>query len=368
MFENPFETNNQIDKKKVLRNAAIARLAQFIEKYMYDTDWTLLADVVGVGHVLDAPRHERVRRAQNFGDPDYPSAVSNFLQEIFDSDEEIGRFLVGEIIQQENFHNESLDEDAKEKLARIVSFFNYTSAEREQQFTHLLSRLELDEHVSKVSPPPEKLFQYQFPAGLPFGLKKPNLALIPGKGSQSMYFEDDADIGIIRNGVYPDFHAEKLKQIFRDRKIGGVGLLPALLGMNTDSERKLFVAYMSQYSMWTSTDVPVLIPQAWIQWHSMTKRNLRALNSSYIDGLYRVDFVAFWNMKRFAILVDDISHYAVKRGTRWDANEEAYSKRLKEDRKLRKEGWLVFRVSNWEMRKEAFIPAILNDLRELIGF
>lgn len=61
------------------------------------------------------------------------------------------------------------------------------------------------------------------------------------------------------------------------------------------------------------TNVPVLIPQAWIQWHSLTKKYLSSNTSLHPEDIYRVDFVAFWNNKRFAIQVDDISHYAVKR-------------------------------------------------------
>ena len=119
--------------------------------------------------------------------------------------------------------------------------------------------------------------------------------------------------------------------------------------------------------MLDTADVPVLVPQAWIQWHSLKKADLRAAGSSYAADLYRVDFVAFWNNRRFAILIDDISHYAVKGVGRWDANETQYSNRLKEDRKLRKEGWDVFRVSNWEIRNGG-LPEILADLREFLRF
>jgi very-short-patch-repair endonuclease len=114
--------------------------------------------------------------------------------------------------------------------------------------------------------------------------------------------------------------------------------------------------------------VPVLIPQAWIQWHSFPKKNLRSTDSLHVDDIYRVDFVAFWNNQRFCILVDDISHYAVKNGKKWLADEESYSKRLKEDRKLRKEGWQVFRVSNWELQSPESIDDILGDLQNCFGF
>ncbi len=42
--------------------------------------------------------------------------------------------------------------------------------------------------------------------------------------------------------------------------------------------------------------------------------------------------------------------------------------RLKEDRKLRKEGWEVFRISNWEIRNEQLLSEILADFLEHIEF
>ncbi|ACB50669.1 hypothetical protein cce_1319 [Crocosphaera subtropica ATCC 51142] len=68
------------------------------------------------------------------------------------------------------------------------------------------------------------------------------------------------------------------------------------------------------------------------------------------------------------ILVDDIGHYAIEQNSKWYANEESYAKRLKEDRKLQKENWYVFRVSNWELKNNERIENILKDLREFIDF
>ena len=129
-----------------------------------------------------------------------------------------------------------------------------------------------------------------------------------------------------------------------------------------------FVKYAKYFNMAYSANIPALLPQAWIQWHSQPKRNLRAENSNHADDLYRVDFVTFWDNKRYVILIDDISHYAKKNKKFWCANEEQYSNRLKEDRKLRKEGWSVFRISNWEIRHDDLIEEILLDLQEFIGF
>lgn len=119
----PFEDEKKIDEKIVARNAGIARLAKFIESHLYNTDWTILADMAGAGHILNAPRHERVRRAQSFGDDDYPKAVSQFLKEVFDQNERVGLFLVSEIIKQENPYDEELSDSEKEELAQILSLF-----------------------------------------------------------------------------------------------------------------------------------------------------------------------------------------------------------------------------------------------------
>ncbi len=212
------------------------------------------------------------------------------------------------------------------------------------------------------------LFEYQFPAGLPFSLRKPHIAFVPEHGTQKVLFEDESDIGVIRGNVYPDFTFERLEQSLQNKPISKHGIRSVLSSLSqTEWERKFFENYASRFNMWFSK-TPLLIPQAWIQWHSKNKTDLRTQSSAYADDLYRVDFVAFWNQKRFAILVDDISHYAIKSGIRWDASESAYSKRLKEDRKLRKEGWEVFRLTNWEVKNDSLLPEILSDLKEFIGF
>jgi hypothetical protein len=81
-----------------------------------------------------------------------------------------------------------------------------------------------------------------------------------------------------------------------------------------------------------------------------------------------LDFVAFWKNQRYAFLVDDIGHYAVKRDGLWIADEVSYSKRLDEDRKLRTEGWYVYRISNWEIKDPQKVAEILLDLQKVIGF
>lgn len=101
-------------------------------------------------------------------------------------------------------------------------------------------------------------------------------------------------------------------------------------------------------------NIPVLIPQAWIQWHSQSKKYLSPTSSLNIKDIYRVDFVAFQKNKRFAIFIDDISHYATRKHDQetWLASEEEYYKNIQQDRRLIKEGWFVIRFSNWEIKQK----------------
>ncbi len=234
-------------------------------------------------------------------------------------------------------------------------------AERRQYLRKEFSGL-YDFLESKSNSCLEELFKRQFPLGMPFGLHKPSLAAIPDKGTQKIHFEETKEIGLIKDNVYPNFTYSILQKCLINTPIYNLNLQQTLTNIcQTEWEKKLFNFYLENHVMWNE-NVPILIPQAWIQWHSNTKNELRSNNSSYADDLYRVDFVAFWNNKRYAILVDDISHYAKKNYSYWNANEEKYSMRLKEDRKLRKEGWEVFRISNWEIRNEQYISEIIDDL------
>jgi len=231
------------------------------------------------------------------------------------------------------------------------------------------------------------LFKKQFPLGLPFGLDKPDVAAIPKGGVQQVSFKLGPRMGILKEKVYPNLSFPHLFEMLQNSDTSGVSpdmktLATNLVEMNQSKyEKEFFCSYARRYQSGIENvpvyakrfhvkemeNVPVLIPQAWIQWHSQTKQNLRSQGSSYADDPYRVDFVAFWKDQRFVILVDGIEHYANRQNNRWDADEEKYSKRLKEDRKLRKEGWQVCRVSNWEIRN-GLIDEILVDLKEFLDF
>jgi hypothetical protein len=218
--------------------------------------------------------------------------------------------------------------------------------------------------------PEEDLFKKQFPAGLPFGIDKPHVKIFGDHGFQKIEYEMDSKTMIIRDKdkVYPNFTYKKLQEICRVDSNTDEKLRDFLVEIQTAKEARFFKYYSQKFNMKDNGEVPMLLPQSWIQWHSRNKKDLRAIDSKHADNLYRVDFIAFWEYKRFAILIDDIGHYGIKNSNGvFIADEEQYSKRLKEDRKLRKDKWEVFRISNWEIRKE-LLDEILDDLREFIGF
>lgn len=212
------------------------------------------------------------------------------------------------------------------------------------------------------------LFVRQFPVGLPFGVIKPDFAITAKEGGQSLKFELKSGMGIVWRDVYPNFDFHSFQAASGITPATNLALKKALMNMNQTGYEKIFFMEYARYFGMADNPVPMLIPQAWIQWHSLPKRALRDSKQPLADELYRMDFVAFWANQRYAILIDDISHYAVKSGTQWIANEESYSNRLKEDRKLQAEGWKIFRVSNWEIRNQDKRQEILIDLQKLIGF
>jgi hypothetical protein len=113
----------------------------------------------------------------------------------------------------------------------------------------------------------EDLFIKQFPAGLPFGIPKPNMAAKAVDGSQSVKFEWEHGIGMIENNIYPNLSYEKLASHFKIQpKINDDNFKMSLIKMNqTDFEEKFFINYSITFQIRDKNSVPVLIPQAWIQ-------------------------------------------------------------------------------------------------------
>lgn len=119
---------SEIDKPERIRNLAIGDVAEFIVANFYDSNWTSIATLSGVIDILDQPRHERVRRAQTFGDDDYAVALTKFLIELFNIDENIGYAVIGRAINEEDLYP-----DEFEKLGKIMEKFRASSSDDKSQ-------------------------------------------------------------------------------------------------------------------------------------------------------------------------------------------------------------------------------------------
>jgi len=206
-----------------------------------------------------------------------------------------------------------------------------------------------------------KNFTSQFPAGLPFGKLKPNIVVKGIDGSQSIKFELQDGIGIINKNVYPNFTYKNLANHF-NVELDDKNFRISLGKMNqTKCEETFFSKYSKTFKIRCENkeNVPVLIPQAWIQWHSEQKKYLDSRSSLGPNDIYRVDFVAFWNNKRFVFCIDDPNHYAT---------QEKYSNTLNETRMLMSEGWSVIRISNWEIMNDEKLTQIINSLPRIMNF
>ena len=139
------------------------------------------------------------------------------------------------------------------------------------------------------------LFMAQFPGGLPFGKSKPDFAVAAEHHGQSLKFELKNGIGIIWKDVYPCYDFQSFQTALGITSGTNAPLRKSLWEMNqTESEKTFLLAYAKHFNM-VDNHVPLLIPQAWIQWHSLLKKNLMAQKSPLAREPHRLDFVAFYD-------------------------------------------------------------------------
>ena len=128
----------------------------------------------------------------------------------------------------------------------------------------------------------------------------------------------------------------------------------------TDAERKFFDLYVEMCSEEYEDlrDAPALIPQVWVNWiHYDPKSRERAERVQ--SEAFRVDFVLRTNETGgFVVIeIDGSSHFGGRSfisdngKLTFEASMEAYTKHLRKDRWLRKQGWRVIRLSNAEVEE-----------------
>jgi hypothetical protein len=160
------------------------------------------------------------------------------------------------------------------KVVGLVLSQSYISNESKEVMRNvcLQEGLVVEGHQVKLpkiisSNEPNDLFLHQFPGGLPFGLVKPDFAVIAREGKQSLKFELKSGIGVIWQNVYPNFDFSIFQAACGINSETNSALKKALFAMNqTDYEKIFFQAYAKNLGM-AYRHIPMLIPQAWVQWH-----------------------------------------------------------------------------------------------------
>lgn len=147
----------------------------------------------------------------------------------------------------------------------------------------------------------------------------------------------------------------------------------------TDAERHFFDLYVEvcrQTYGWGDDvwDAPALIPQVWVNWiHFDSRSKERAQRAQ--EEPFRVDFaLRTKHTGEFVIIeIDGSSHFGGRSfvghdgGMMFEASMEAYTKHLRKDRWLRKQGWRVVRLSNMEIDDVENTTQFRSLLAEILG-
>ncbi|MFI6401476.1 hypothetical protein [Streptomyces sp. NPDC050548] len=112
-------------------------------------------------------------------------------------------------------------------------------------------------------------------------------------------------------------------------------------------ERLLFRTYSERYSLGNARELPALIPQVYLHYDPLTKRQRDGAPS--VLARERMDFLLLLpNGVRVVLEVDGKQHYA--NGN--EASPRLYSEMVAEDRRLRLRGYEVYRFGGYELNTE----------------
>lgn len=102
-------------------------------------------------------------------------------------------------------------------------------------------------------------------------------------------------------------------------------------------------------SLLAAYDFPALIPEVWLNY--LGPRKTAADVTHLEENPSRVDFVMFAEGKKCVIEIDGPSHYADydEARRRYVVSEHRYTKNLRIERSLRRQGWEIFRFANYEV-------------------
>jgi very-short-patch-repair endonuclease len=127
--------------------------------------------------------------------------------------------------------------------------------------------------------------------------------------------------------------------------------LEASLSPDSPPEKYIFKAYYKVllYEKFEPSKLPALIPQVYSSYDPRTRTEL---------ARQRLDFlILFSNQIRVVIEVDGQQHYSDENG----ANPEKYAEMVAEDRRLKLEGYEVYRIGGYELGSKEAAQQMVTD-------
>ncbi|WP_269857961.1 hypothetical protein [Streptomyces sp. RPT161] len=122
----------------------------------------------------------------------------------------------------------------------------------------------------------------------------------------------------------------------------------------SDPERLVMQTYCARYAEPDGFELPALVPQVYLHYDPYTRKSAKHSGALARE---RMDFLLLTpDRSRIVIEVDGIQHYAVQAAPRegekfprWFASTQLYSDMVAEDRRLRLDGYEVFRFGGKEL-------------------
>lgn len=125
-------------------------------------------------------------------------------------------------------------------------------------------------------------------------------------------------------------------------------LLQCVKQTSSPGEQAIFQTYYRQFGKLSPEQLPALLPQIYLHYDPYT---LRERGQERVLARQRMDFLLLLqNRVRIVIEVDGQHHYAVQAGERYQASPSLYATMAAEDRRLRLEGYEVYRFGGQEFR------------------
>ncbi|MFJ1958265.1 hypothetical protein ACIOGT_34375 [Streptomyces microflavus] len=135
-----------------------------------------------------------------------------------------------------------------------------------------------------------------------------------------------------------------------DREVGQDLYRRLWASLGSPPEQLLFRTYCEQYEGEDGGKVPVLLPQVYLHYDPLTRKQRRALNKPDRLNRERMDFLLMLpGGVRIVLEVDGVQHYSVGPDDDKRPSPRLYGEMMAEDRALRLRGYEVFRLGGYEL-------------------